>query len=303
MSYVNGVRTVSNALATMDNLSYTYSTGNKLSKVGDSSGGASGFNNTTTDNAEMTYDANGNLTADLNKGITNITYNILGKPQTITFQDGRTIAYTYDASGAKLSMSVTKSTTTNTTDYAGGFVYENGNLSFFSSPEGRVANNYGTLEYQYAIADHQGNTRVVFKSAPDTPLATFEGNASDMSSQYLNVQNIVTSLSANKTDGGSKVVRMNRAYSVGPARSIRVYPGDAVDMEVYAYYENSGYGTSNLSLANLVTNVAAAFGGAPGTGESGAIYNGVNSAFGTAGMGPNQGNDLLQLISIISSLI
>jgi YD repeat-containing protein len=47
------------------------------------------------------YDGNGNLTKDGNKGITNIAYNYLNLPQTITTGKG-TITYTYDAAGNKL---------------------------------------------------------------------------------------------------------------------------------------------------------------------------------------------------------
>ena len=40
---------------------------------------------------EYAYDANGNLTKDLNKGITNISYNCLNLPSVVTFSDGSTI--------------------------------------------------------------------------------------------------------------------------------------------------------------------------------------------------------------------
>ena len=38
-----------------------------------------------------TYDANGNMTRDLNKGISNISYNLLNLPGEITFSDGRKV--------------------------------------------------------------------------------------------------------------------------------------------------------------------------------------------------------------------
>ena len=38
---------------------------------------------------EYTYDANGNLTKDLNKNITGISYNCLNLPNTVTFSEGR----------------------------------------------------------------------------------------------------------------------------------------------------------------------------------------------------------------------
>jgi hypothetical protein len=51
--------------------------------------------------AEYTYDANGNLTKDLNKGILYITYNYLNLPLSIAKTGGNSIGYTYDAAGNK----------------------------------------------------------------------------------------------------------------------------------------------------------------------------------------------------------
>ena len=51
---------------------------------------------------DMPDDANGNLTKDLNKGITDIQYNVLNLPSTVSFSDGSTITYTYGADGTKL---------------------------------------------------------------------------------------------------------------------------------------------------------------------------------------------------------
>jgi hypothetical protein len=50
----------------------------------------------------LTYDANGNITSDYNKGITKIKYNYLNLPQVIQFKNGNAIYYTYDAMGEKL---------------------------------------------------------------------------------------------------------------------------------------------------------------------------------------------------------
>ena len=62
--------------------------------------------------------------------------------------------------------------------------------NFISSPEGRVVKNGSNFEYQYAIADHQGNTRVVFTSATpaaQTVAATFEDNT--QTTEQANFQN------------------------------------------------------------------------------------------------------------------
>ena len=48
------------------------------------------------------YDANGNMTKDLNRGIESITYDWNNMPREITFTSGAKTRYTYDAAGRKL---------------------------------------------------------------------------------------------------------------------------------------------------------------------------------------------------------
>lgn len=285
---------------TIDNLTYTYSStmNDQLLKVEDATASIVGFNNGSSGTSnDFTYDVNGNVTSDLNKGISSIVYNLFGKPTTITFTNGRKVEYVYDAAGTKISMKSfgENGTPVTTTDYVGGFVYENAVLNFFAMPEGRIVNNSGTLEYQYNITDHQGNTRVVFSSLqpqPDAPLATFEGNASDRSAEFINGSlNIVPYVGANTTPGGSRVVRMNQSNSIGPAKSVKVFPGDKVDIEVWEYHEgSSGYGTSGAPLVNLITAVSGVFTtGLTNPAEIAMINAGVNSSFSAYGSGGNRG--------------
>ncbi|OWY22468.1 hypothetical protein C7N43_08655 [Sphingobacteriales bacterium UPWRP_1] len=60
-----------------------------------------GSSSATTSNPEYAYDANGNMVMDANKGIM-IQYNHLNLPRTVTFADGKTITWIYDATGRKL---------------------------------------------------------------------------------------------------------------------------------------------------------------------------------------------------------
>ena len=99
----------------IDNLTYTYS-GNQLTRVDDATGNAAGFSNGASAANEYTYDNNGNLTKDSNKGITNIAYNCLNLPSTVTFSDGSTIVYSYAADGTKLRTVHTISGTTTQKD-------------------------------------------------------------------------------------------------------------------------------------------------------------------------------------------
>ncbi|MCA6418400.1 MAG: hypothetical protein IM603_04790, partial [Cytophagales bacterium] len=195
--------TVINDFVTVDNLTYTYANNlDRLTRVEDAVAnnvGVGDFKNVNSANsAEYAYGSDGSLTRDDNKGIivgtssNGITYNVLGKPRQITFNNNRRLDYFYDAAGNKTKMQVWTGSPlvlTSTTDYVGGFVYENNNLSFFSSPEGRVVKNGANFEYQYAIADHQGNTRLLFTSAPQTAqpvTADFEATTNGNFQNYVN---------------------------------------------------------------------------------------------------------------------
>lgn len=112
---------------------------------------------------EYTYDANGNLTKDLNKNITGISYNCLNLPNTVTFSDGSTITYIYGADGTKLRTVHKIGSTTTTTDYCGNVVYENGVQKLLLTEEGYVT--LSDNKYHYYLKDHQGNHRVVINQS------------------------------------------------------------------------------------------------------------------------------------------
>ena len=114
---------------------------------------------------EYVYDANGNLIKDLNKNITSITYNYLNLPNIITFADGNTITYDYDANGSKLSVAYKIGDNIAKTEYVGNKVYKNGTLSMILTEEGYITMNGTTPTYHYFLKDHQGNNRVVMNQS------------------------------------------------------------------------------------------------------------------------------------------
>ncbi|TRX50969.1 RHS repeat-associated core domain-containing protein [Fulvivirga sp. M361] len=92
----------------IDQLSYEY-VGNQLQYVEDPTAEAQGFINGhigSNGNEDYLYDANGNMTRDLNKDITWITYNHLNLPETVEKGNGELLSYTYDAAGMKLQQEV-----------------------------------------------------------------------------------------------------------------------------------------------------------------------------------------------------
>ncbi|WP_243721238.1 DUF6443 domain-containing protein, partial [Aquimarina spinulae] len=151
----------------LDYLSYTYDTGNKLLTVEEQIDGASGFEDGTNTNDDYTYDANGNMTIDQNKGITSIIYNHLNLPKTVTVNNAShngNITYIYDATGVKLKKITTEGSSL-TTEYAGNYVYKNGDLEFFNHPEGIVEHEADGYKYVYQFKDHLGNIRLSYKDA------------------------------------------------------------------------------------------------------------------------------------------
>lgn len=158
----------------IDDLTYVYMSdnSNQLLKVTDGPSGndAEGFidANKTDD---YSYDTNGNMTVDNNKGITTINYNHLNLPTKITFATTGNITYIYNAAGQKLAKVVNSLLPTaivTTTDYLGGFQYQKVNtaavsLQFFPTAEGYVKNTAGVLSYVFNYTDHLGNVRVSYE--------------------------------------------------------------------------------------------------------------------------------------------
>jgi len=157
----------STAYGMIDNLTLTLN-GNQLNRVDDAVtasayNGGFEFKNGANAADEYSYDANGNLTKDLNKGISGITYNFLNLPNVVTFSDGSTITYTYGADGTKLRTVHKIGSTTTTTDYCGNVVYENGVQKLLLTEEGYVT--LSDSKYHYYLKDHQGNNRVVISQS------------------------------------------------------------------------------------------------------------------------------------------
>ena len=160
-------QTAASGYGLIDNLTFTLA-GNLLNHVDDAAaasayGGGFEFKDGVKQANEYTYDSNGNLTKDLNKGISTITYNVLNLPNMVTFSDGSTIAYTYGADGTKLKTVHKTGSTTTTTDYCGNVIYENGVQKLLLTEEGYVTLSDG--KYHYYLKDHQGNNRVVINQS------------------------------------------------------------------------------------------------------------------------------------------
>ncbi|MFT3994123.1 MAG: RHS repeat-associated core domain-containing protein, partial [Dysgonomonas sp.] len=177
-----GKTTTGSTFGLIDNLTISY-TGNQLLKVDETistitMSESADFKKYATAAAEYYYNANGAMTKDLNKGITDIQYNSLNLPRIVDIKSPVAEArneYTYSAGGQKLkvvqrwnpnystapligsSINTTLLTSTKTTDYVGRMIYENGSLKRILVEGGYIENN----TYYFYLTDHLGNNRIV----------------------------------------------------------------------------------------------------------------------------------------------
>ncbi|WP_367331362.1 DUF6443 domain-containing protein [Sphingobacterium multivorum] len=148
-------------------ITYNYNNANKSNRLESLSGGLTG---------SFTYDLNGNATKD-RTGMT-LSYNYLNLPKTV-IGTGKSIAYTYDASGAKLNRKSIVGGIINEQDYIGGIEYSKASganpvIERIATEDGFLLNSSGTYSYYYNLTDHLDNVRVVLKKDGTTtaPVAT-----------------------------------------------------------------------------------------------------------------------------------
>lgn len=114
----------------IDDLTYTYrnaNQSNQINQITDATNNPSGY---PGGGQAVSYDANGNMTAIPDKGITAIAYNFLNLPTQIS-QNNNTTNYFYRADGVKIKKKYTlvnqSGTHTINTEYLDGFQYSTGN--------------------------------------------------------------------------------------------------------------------------------------------------------------------------------
>ena len=163
-------QTSASAYGLIDDLTFTLN-GNRLSRVDDAAtasayGNGFEFKDGAKQADEYAYDANGNLTKDLNKNITNIRYNFLNLPIYFSFKTGGFLQHGYTADGVRrrtIYKELDGPTSPVTTVYCGNVIYENNVPRLLLHEEG-----YVTLDdnkYHYYVKDHQGNNCLVVDSS------------------------------------------------------------------------------------------------------------------------------------------
>ena len=113
---------------------------------------------------QYAYDANGNMTRDLNSGLTVMSYNRLNLPDELTCvgSDGvHSIRYLYASDGRKLRVSTSgPGGSSSVTDYASNVVYRDGSLDRILIPGGYMTDG----SYRFFMTDHLGSIRAVTDS-------------------------------------------------------------------------------------------------------------------------------------------
>ena len=169
----------------IDDMEYEYR-GNRVTRITDRADdpvyyGANHFIDGADEDEEYTYNANGNMTRDLNRGIASVSYDLNQRPRTIEFTGGGRTDYLYDMDGRKLGAQHTVATeplavasgavtardyTYTFTDYCGNLIYEDFLLTRINLENGYIAlrgddgSPLAEPHYHFFVRDHLGNNRV-----------------------------------------------------------------------------------------------------------------------------------------------
>ncbi len=273
----------SGGLVAMDRLTYTYENGeqsDRLSKVVDSADfyNLGDFNNANGNRIDYDYDPNGNLIKDGNKGITAVTYTHLNKPQMVTFSSGNSIAYSYDATGNKVQENVTEGGITITKDYIGNYIYENNDLQYALSKEGRSVydKNLHRFTEEYFVKDHLGNVRSVvevFVPQIQEYFATYEIASANLEGMFFDHMDQIMDERPGGTPGNSQAGNLNGAHAdrrIGTSMLLHVMAGDRVEMNVNNFYERYEANNDNPvnaedMLATIISTLRGGTGGFEGS--------------------------------------
>ena len=149
----------------VDNLSMTYD-GNMLASVSDSAQapsvtGSADFRDGVSEVVEYTYDRNGNMTSDLNRKVSLISYNRQNRPARMRHAGG-TETFTYLPDGTKRGRTVLgKDRSLSRTEYRGNLVCADDTLKYILFDGGLIAMDGASPEYLFFLRDHLGSVRVV----------------------------------------------------------------------------------------------------------------------------------------------
>lgn len=221
------------------------------------------------------YDSNGNMTADLDRDIVAIRYNLLNQPDTVQFRNGSAIVNYYTADGKRTgskyltplttvvipagqtfgSTSGTAAMSSHVTARRGSLEYAG--ADFESDTLIRIHNGDGYLDcseqdFRYFVRDYQGNIRTVYGSAlknlkfieidkPPRHLATVPFDWFDRGDmQYIELQKTVTYQRMQYYPFGlpyeAHYQPEEQPYKYGGTEFIELHGYDSYDFDARMYY-------------------------------------------------------------------
>lgn len=231
--------------AIIDNLTYSYNNGNKLTKITDAGvaspeadfdNGSSGTSN------DYTYDNNGNLITDANKAIS-LQYDDLDMPTRVT-NGSDSIINIYDAGGVLLQKHSKEGGNDINYRYWGPLVFKNDTLQYVMNAEGRNRWQKDSLHFKTDIfvRDHQGNVRTVVSKDISTGLNLHAGFEMAARTTEETVFSQISPIVDNNPTGAPGDLLSGYLdgtnNSIGTAIVLQVMAGDQVDLKSYGYYDN-----------------------------------------------------------------
>ncbi len=192
------------------------------------------------------------------------------------------ITYNYDASGAKLSKTVTEGSSVKTTLYLGDMVFENDMFLFAGHEEGRLRKAAsGAVAYDYFIKDHLGNTRMVLTDETNTqyyPTLSAEGGSGsgeannqnaiwdDAAGNSIDIVNRRVNRPGNfgttGTNGNYAFSITKNGGSIGAGKLLKVMSGDNIYSSVdYFYHNNYADNSSANGLGSILNHIAGVIAG------------------------------------------
>lgn len=280
---------------TIDDLTYGYKNNgnsNRLDYVSESQSASNvlGFTEQYTLADEYDYDANGNMIVDGNKDISNIEYNHLNLPTEVVWTDSKKIKFQYDAVGIKLRKEVydAGNNLISETDYTTMAQFQDQELEFLFTDEGRALKKGTQYDYEYFLKDHLGNIRVAFgmltevdhyqatMETANTTLKNQEESIFDNLAGSTRISTPINGVDYNRTDVSALVPNPNTVVSVlngvGPSLMLPVTQGDQLEISVYAGYPISDANNGGVDgTGSFAATVASAFGAVAG-GETQHIF-------------------------------
>lgn len=273
-----GVDPATNNKIVMDELTYEYYPNSnqlqRVSDVGNNDTRLPDFKDLASFNIEYSYDLNGNLTLDENKGVAEITYNHLNKPEKVIMPGKGIVTFVYDALGNRLQKRIYDEIQNKQIiyDFINIFTYKNNYLQEFATDEGRSrpyfyngAGNFGlptnpSIKYKhdFYVKDHLGNVRDVVTNdySPMLYFASHEIGSANVEQLVFDNIEVVRDPKPGSTNPedvmAAHLIAEDPEKRIGTSLMLRVMPEDEFELSADAFYEGEYKGSESLPTEDIL---------------------------------------------------